>query len=192
MATVREGNKSVLLIVDVQVDVMSRAWQAPQVIDNVSRLVERARQQAVPLVWVQHSAADLPYGSAQWQWVPELAPAPGEPLIHKVFESSFEQTALEEELARRGATRIVLAGASTNWCIRATAYGALDRGYDLMLVEDAHTTTTMPLENGGAIDAETVVREFNISMTWVRYPGRSNGTVKTEDVDFAASTNRSG
>ena len=187
MATIREGRKSVLLIVDVQVDVMSRAWQAPQVIDNVSRLVERARKQGVPLIWMQHSAEDLPYGSAQWQWVPDLAPAQGEALIHKLFESSFEQTALEDELAKRGATHIVLAGASTNWCIRATAYGALDRGYDLTLVEDAHTTTTMPLEDGASIDAENVVREFNISMTWVRYPGRRNGTAKAEQVDFAAA-----
>ena len=187
MATIREGSKSVLLIVDVQVDVMSRAWQAPQVIGNVSRLVERARKQGVPLIWVQHSADDLPYGSARWQWVPELAPAPGEALIHKLFESSFEQTVLEEELSKRGATHIVLAGASTHWCIRATAYGALDRGYDLTLVEDAHTTTTMPLDNGAAIDAENVVREFNISMTWVRYPGRRNGTATADRVDFAAA-----
>ena len=83
----------------------------------------------------------------------------------------------------------MLAGASTNWCIRATAYGALDRGYDLTLVEDAHTTTTMPLDNGAAIDAENLVREFNISMTWVRYPGRSNGTATAtaERVNFAAA-----
>ena len=185
MATIREGSKSVLLIVDVQVAVMSRAWQAPRVIGNVTRLVERARKQGVPLIWMQHSAEDLPYGSAQWQWVPELVPARSEALIHKLFESSFEQTALDEELAQRGATHIVLAGASTNWCIRATAYGALDRGYDLTLVEDAHTTTTMPLEDGAAIDAENVVREFNISMTWVRYPGRCNRTAKSEQVDFA-------
>jgi nicotinamidase-related amidase len=185
MATIREGSKAALLIVDMQVDVMSRAWQAPRVIGHVSRLVERARKQGVPVIWVQHSAEDLPYGSAQWQWVPELAPAQGEPLIHKLFESSFEQTALEEVLAQRGVTHIVLAGASTNWCIRATAYGALDRGYDLTLVEDAHSTTTMPLDNGASIDAENVVREFNISMTWVRYPGRRNGTATAEQVDFA-------
>lgn len=176
-----------LLIVDVQVDVMSRAWQAPRVIDNISRLVARARNQGVPLIWVQHSAEDLPYGSAQWQWVPDLAPARAEPQIHKVFELSFEQTALEEELSKHGATHIVLAGTSTNLCIRATEYGVLERGYDLTLVEDAHTTTTMPLENGACVDAESVVREFNISMTWVRYPGRSNGTATADRIDFAGA-----
>lgn len=80
--------------------------------------------------------------------VPELVPAEGEALIHKQFNSSFEQTSLDSELARLGATHVVLAGAATNWCIRATAYGALGRGYDLTLVKDAHTTESMQLDCG--------------------------------------------
>jgi hypothetical protein len=96
----------------------------------------------------------------------------GEALIHKQFNSSFEQTALEDELAKLGTTHIALAGAATNWCIRATAYGALDRGYDLTLVKDAHTTDTMDLGTGKKIEASTVVDDLNIAMTWLRYPGR--------------------
>jgi nicotinamidase-related amidase len=186
MATVREGNKGVLVVVDVQDGVMSDAWDASRVIKNVSRVVERARAQGVPVIWVQHSDTDLPYGSPQWNWVPELAPAEGEPLIHKQFNSSFEETKLDDELARLGATHITLAGAATNWCIRATAYGALDRGYDLTLVKDAHTTGTMELGNGAKIEAATVIDELNIAMTWLSYPGRANGTATAEHVDFAA------
>lgn len=184
MATMREGNKGVLLVVDVQVGVMSEAWDAPRIIKNVVRAVERARAQGVPVIWVQHSDEQLVYGSPEWQWVPELVPAEGELLIHKHFNSSFEQTALEDQLAKFGATHIVLAGAATNWCIRATAYGALDRGYDLTLVKDAHTTGTMELENGVRIDAANMVQELNIAMTWVSYPGRKNGTATAEEVDF--------
>jgi nicotinamidase-related amidase len=119
--------------------------------------------------------------------VPELEPANGEPLIHKRFNSSFEQTTLEDELAKRGATHVVLAGAATNWCIRATAYGALDRGYDLTLVEDAHTTGTIELGNGVRIEAANVIQELNIAMTWLSYPGRANGTATAEEVDFACT-----
>ena len=82
--------------------------------------------------------------------MPELVPADGEMRIHKGFNSSFERTTLEDVLAKLGATHIVLAGAATNWCIRATAYGALERGYDLTLVKDAHTTETMVFETGEA------------------------------------------
>jgi nicotinamidase-related amidase len=186
MATIRNGNKGVLLIVDVQVGVMADAWDAARVVGNVARTVERARAQRVPVVWVQHGDNDLRFGSAPWQWVPELVPAEGEPLIHKQFNSSFEQTALDAELARLGATHIVLAGAATNWCIRATAYGALERGYDLTLVNDAHTTGKMVLDDGVTIEAAHVVRELNLAMTWLSYPGRVNGTAAAEQVDFAA------
>jgi nicotinamidase-related amidase len=185
MATVREGNKGVLLVVDVQVGVMRESWDSPRIVKNVARAVDRARAHGVPVMWVQHTNEDLVYGSAEWEWVPELKLAEGESLIHKRFNSSFEETTLEEELAKRGATHIALAGAATNWCIRATAYGALDRGYDLTLIEDAHTTETMELDNGVRIEAANVVRELNIAMTWLNYPGRTNGTATSEEIDFA-------
>jgi nicotinamidase-related amidase len=186
MATVREGNKGVLLIVDVQVGVMSESWDAPRIIKNVSHAVERARANGVPVIWVQHSDQDLPYGSPEWQLVPELSPKEGEPLIHKQFNSSFEQTLLEQELAKFGVTHIALAGAATNWCIRATAYGALDRGYDLTPIKDAHTTGTIELENEVRIEAADIINELNIGMTWVSYPGRTNGTATAEEVDFTS------
>lgn len=185
MATVREGNCSVLLVVDGQVGVMGEAWDAARVISSVSRTVERARAEAVPVIWVQHSDAELTYGSPAWQWVPALKPAHSEALIHKKFNSSFEQTGLDKALARLGATHIVLAGAATNWCIRATAYGALERGYDLTLVKDAHTTSTMPLGDGRRIEAATMIDEINIAMTWLSYPGRTNGVAAAGEVDFA-------
>jgi nicotinamidase-related amidase len=186
MATVRSGGKGVLLVVDVQVGVMAQAWDAARVVGNVSRAVERARAHGVPVIWVQHADADLRRGTPEWQLAPQLEPAQGEPLIHKQFNSSFEETTLETELARLGATHIVLAGASTNWCIRATAYGALDRGYDLTLVKDAHTTTTMDLGNGTRIEAASVIDDLNLAMIWLTYPGRKNGTATAEEVDFAA------
>jgi len=186
MATVRAGNRSVLLVVDVQAGVVSDAWDAPRIIQNVAHAVERARALEVPVIWVQHSDNGLPQGSPEWQWVPELKPGNDELLIHKQFESSFEQTPLEAELARLGATHIVLAGAATNWCIRATAYAALDRGYDLTLINDAHTTGTIELDNGAKIEAANIIQELNIAMTWLNYPGRKNGTATANEVEFAA------
>lgn len=190
MATVRDGDKTVLLVVDVQVGVVADAWDAPRVVANVARTVARARQQCVPVLWVQHASENLPHGSAAWQWVPELVPAEGEALVPKQFNSAFEDTVLEAELARLGATRIVLAGAATHWCIRATAYAALERGYDLTLVSDAHTTETMTLDSGETVPAASVVQDLNIAMTWLRYPGRSNGTAKAEDVAFTSAPAR--
>ena len=185
MTTIRPGNQPVLLIVDVQVGVVADAWEAPRVINNVARAVERAREQNVPVIWIQHESDELPRDSATWQLVPQLVPAEGEARIYKKFESSFEETSLENELAELGATHIVLAGAMTNWCIRATAYGALDRGYDLTLIKDAHTTANMDLGNGERIEARGIVSELNVAMTWLSYPGRKNGIASVEEVNFA-------
>ena len=187
MATVREGNKSVLLVVDVQVNVVKGAWEAPRVVGNVALAVERARAQGAPVIWVQHGDEELVKGSPEWQWAPELVPAPHELLIHKNFNSSFEHTLLDDELAKLGATHIVLAGCATNWCIRATAYGALERGYDLTLVKDAHTTKTMEMENGEKQDAATLVHDLNIAMTWLSYPGRKNATAQAQELVFAGA-----
>lgn len=188
MATVREGNKGVLVVVDVQVGVVGESWEAPRVIQNVSRAVERARAEGVPVIWVQHSSAEeLVHGSPAWQWMPELVPAEGELRIDKRFESSFEQTPLEAQLAQLGATHIALAGAMTNWCIRSTAYAALERGYDLTLIKDAHTTGNMDLGDGKRIEAASVIDDLNLAMTWLSYPGRTNGTAKAEEIDFATA-----
>ena len=138
-------------------------------------------------IWVQHGDEEMPCGSAHRQWVPALQPAADEALIHKTFNSSFEETSLDKVLAGLGVSHLVLAGASSNWCIRATAYAALERGYDLTLVADAHSTGHMDPEDGRRIEAETVVRELNIAMTWLSYPGRKNAAVPLERLSFAAA-----
>lgn len=184
MATIRPGNQSVLMIVDVQVGVMRECHDAAQTIANVALTVDRARAAQVPVIWVQHESDELKRDSDAWQWVPALVPVAGETRIYKKFNSAFEQTGVEDMLARLGATHVVLAGAQTNWCIRASAYGALERGYDLTLVKDAHTTSDMDLGNGTTIDAATIVRDLNLTMKWLQYPGRSNGVAGAEEVAF--------
>ena len=77
MATVRGGDKTVLLVVDVQVGVMNESWDAPRVIGNVARAVERARTQGVPVIWVQHSddqsPLEAPSGNGYPSWCPQTA-----------------------------------------------------------------------------------------------------------------------
>ena len=137
------------------------------------------------MIW-QFSDRFLVIGSDEWQLVPELIPAEDEIKIQKEYNSSFEETILEETLAKLNATHIVLAGAATNWCIRATAYGALDRGYNLTLIEDAHTTETMALDEDITIDAKDIIKELNVVMTWISYPKGTSKTISVEELDFTS------
>ena len=188
MATVRPGNKAVLLVVDVQMGVVQGTWESARIVGNVALAVQRARTQGAPVIWVQHADDELLHSSPEWQWAPELVPIAGELLIHKNFNSSFEQTSLETDLARLGVTHIVLAGCATNWCIRATAYAALERGYDLTLVSDAHTTKTVGLDNGTQLEAAILVAELNTALTWLSYPGRKNAVAKAAEVWLSGPT----
>ena len=182
MATIREGDKTVLLVVDAQVGVLENAWEAQKTIQNMVLAVEKARAQSIPVIWVQHGDDELVYGTPNWQLVSELLPREGEVHIYKQFNSSFEQTGLEETLGQLGATHIMLAGAATNWCIRATAYGALDRGYDLTLIKDAHTTGTIVFQDGKTIEAADIILDLNLAMKWLSYPGRINRSVPAGEI----------
>jgi nicotinamidase-related amidase len=156
-----------------------------RVFGYVRRAVEKAREGGVPVVWVQHQNAKLVPGSVDWQWVPELCPAAAEPVIPKRLNSAFEDTMLDAMLAGLGATHLVLAGCATNWCIRATAYAALDCAYDLKLVKNAHTTDTVVVGDGRRIEAAQIIDDLNMTMNRLEYPGRSNRLVAVDTLDLA-------
>jgi nicotinamidase-related amidase len=184
MATIREGDNAALLVVDAQIGVMAEAWEATRVIGNLATAVARARAAGAPVLWVQHADEELPMGSPGHAIVPQLAPAPGETVIHKRYGSCFEDTELESRLRQLGTTHVVLCGAATNWCIRATAYAALERGYDLTLLQDAHTAPPMPIGEHERIEAEAMVAELNLVLRWIRYPGRACGIVTADAAAF--------
>ncbi len=184
MATVRSGNRSALLVVDVQKGNVASAYNRDAVVANIAATVAKARSAGVPVVWVQHSDAELVKGSDAWKIVQELSPEAADHLIEKSFNSSFEETGLEELLESLGATKLVLTGAATNWCIRATAYAALERGYDVCLIADAHTTESIEFQDGRKIEAKDIIDDLNIALSWLSYPGRKNEAKKAAEYSF--------
>jgi isochorismate hydrolase len=136
------------------------------------------------VVWVQHQSEELPEGSERWQYVPELQMGDGEPVIHKRYGDSFEDTTLEQELAARGVGRLIVAGAQTDACVRSTLHGAFTRGYDATLVGDAHTTED--LTEWGAPPVEQVIAHTNLYWSWQAAPGRTAEVVPAAAVDFAS------
>jgi nicotinamidase-related amidase len=182
MTTLDNRNGTALLVIDVQNGVVAGAPRREEVIANITALIAVARAQGVPVIWVQHSSDELPEGSEQWQWVPELAREDGEPLVHKRYGDSFEATGLEELLAEREVGHLVVTGAQTDACIRCTLHGAFTRGYDVTLVGDAHTTED--LSAWGAPPPEQVIAHTNLYWSFQSAPGRHAGTVSAAEVAF--------
>ncbi|GAA4004965.1 isochorismatase family protein [Streptomyces sp. NBC_01352] len=185
MTTLENRPNTALLVVDVQKGVVETAHERDAVVANVGSLVEQARRERVPVIWVQHSDEDLVKGSDDWRIVPELTPGIAEPLVEKNYADSFEDTMLETVLSGLGVGRLVVAGAATDVCIRSTLHGAFVRGYDAILVSDAHTTDDQTA--WGAPPPDQVVAHTNLYWTYQTAPGRTAGTVGTKDVDFGGT-----
>ncbi len=184
MTTLISRPNCALLVIDVQNGVVEAAHEREAVVANVGSLVEKARRDRVPIVWVQHSGEHLAKGTDPWRIVSELAPGDAEPVIEKEYGDSFEDTNLEAVLSGLGVGRLVVVGAQTDACVRSTLHGALVRGYDTTLVSDAHTTEDQTAR--GAPPPAQVIAHTNLYWSYQTAPGRTAGTVETESVDFGA------
>ena len=182
MTTLENRPNTALLVIDVQADVVEGAHERDAVVANIGTLVEKARREQVPVIWVQHSDEQLVQGSEQWQVVPELAPDDAEPHVEKHYGDSFEETTLETVLADLAVGRLVVVGAQTDACVRSTLHGAFARGYDATLVSDAHTTEDQTA--WGAPPPDQVIAHTNLYWTYETAPGRTAGTAVTADVAF--------
>jgi nicotinamidase-related amidase len=184
MTTLEARPNSALLVIDVQNGVVQGTPGRDTVVANINTLVDKARHDGVPVVWVQHNDEGLQRETDSWQIVPELKPDGSEPLVEKQYGDSFEATDLEQVLAERGVGRLIVVGAQTDMCIRSTLHGAFARGYDATLVSDAHTTED--LSSWGAPPPEQVIAHTNLYWANQAAPGRTAGTVPTSEVDFGA------
>jgi nicotinamidase-related amidase len=185
MTTLQGRPNSALLVIDVQTGVVAKAFARDAVVDRIKELVERARRERVPVIWVRHADEHLASGSEAWRIVPELAPGATEPLVEKHYGDAFEGTELEAVLAGLGVGRLVVTGAQTDACIRSTIHGAFARGYDVTLVSDAHTTEDHT--EWGAPPPEQVIAHTNLYWTYQDGPGKTAGTAKAAEVDFGGS-----
>ncbi len=186
MTTLDNRPNTALLVVDVQEGVVGGAHKRDAVVANVGSLVEKARRERVPVVWVQHSNDGLARGSDDWRIVPELTPGEAEPLVEKSYGDSFENTNLETVLSGLGVGRLLVVGAETDACIRSTLHGAFVRGYDATLVSDAHTTGDQTA--WGAPPPDLVIAHTNLYWKYQTAPGRTAGTVESKDVDFGGTS----
>jgi nicotinamidase-related amidase len=182
MTTLSGRPNTAVLVIDAQNDIMSGVYNRDAVLANIRLLIDKARAENVPVVWVQHSDENVPVDSNGWQFVPELSQRATEPVVGKRYADSFEETDLESVLAERHVGRLLVAGGQTDECIRATLHGAITRGYDATLVSDAHSTED--LTRWGAPPPDKVIDHTNLYWQNHLAPGRQAGTVTTESVVF--------
>ena len=183
MSTFSDRTQSALVVIDVQNDVVETAYKRDEVVANINNCVNKARAAGVNVIWVQHSDEGLPLNSDGWQIVGELNPLEGEAKIYKTFRSAFVETDFSDVLSKLAVGHLYITGAETNNCVRFTSHNALELGYDLTLVEDAHTTSDFEWENG-VVKASQIIDEQNASFAYLTLPEQEISLTTTADLLF--------
>lgn len=137
-------NNIVLLVVDVQAALIrNHPYNELKVIDNIKRLIHAARENQKEVIYVRHNdgeGEELEYGSDGWQICDDVAPANGEKIFDKQFNSAFIKTGLKEYLDGKQTDTIILVGLQTEYCIDATCKSAFEHGYKIIIPEETNTT----------------------------------------------------
>jgi nicotinamidase-related amidase len=166
--------------------VVAGSVDVPGVISRINDLLRRAREVESPIIFIQHEDADDPdlvNGSSGWQFAEGLDYHTSETVVAKKFRDSFADTTLGTLLRETGAQRLLVTGAQSDYCVQTSALSALQHGYDIVLVSDAHTTcATGPSD--GAIDGASVIGFINGHFATLRYPNREIEVLRTSDVTF--------
>lgn len=179
-----------LLVIDVQQGNTAEAYDRAGVIGRIRGLIDRARADDVPVIWVQHEAGPFVPGSEPWQIVEEVRPGEGDPVVAKTYLDSFAETDLRARLDALGVTRLVLCGAATDACVRSTAARSQVEGYDTVLVADGHTTDEgpwpLPLPDGSTVPvgAKEMIAFTNFFVADTDYPGITTEVVPAEEVTW--------
>ena len=141
MTTLADRPNTALLVIDVQNGVVAGSHDRDGVVANIDSLVDKARAEDVPVVWVQHSDEELRAGQRRLAVRARARPDDGRAARAQALRRLVRGHRPRRRCwPSRGVGRLVVTGAQTDACIRSTLHGALVRGYDATLVGDAHTT----------------------------------------------------
>jgi nicotinamidase-related amidase len=194
-----DPERTALLVIDMQNAFVaeSAAYETPKardIIPNIERLLQFAREHGQPVVWTRsdHSA---PYGGIllnkcpavrldhvcwpehpSFDYYPQMEqPAEGEYQVIKHKYDAFFETDLDAILRNRGVETVVITGTATNICCDTTARSAFSRDYQVAFLSDAtasfddemHEATlkTMELLFGRVMTTDEVLAEFDEVLT---------------------------
>lgn len=153
------GRRPALIVVDMTLGFTDPesplACDLEEPVENIRKLLEAARRAEIPIIFttVAYRESDkvtaaafidkvpalltLEAGSRWAEIDPRIAPLGTEPVLNKLFASAFYGTGLPSALAAAGVDTLIVTGASTSGCVRATAVDALQYGYRPLVPREA-------------------------------------------------------
>lgn len=177
--------RAALLVIDVQrglVDGCEEDWE--DALPVIAEQVQRARAAGAPIVFVQHRGASdshpLHVDAPGFPLHPTVRADPDDLRVHKTWSDAFAETDLREKLGRTGATRLVITGAQTEFCVDATVRRAASLGYDVDLVADGHTTS-----DNGTLSRAQIIAHHNLTLAHLVCPGATIRVLAADELDWS-------
>lgn len=151
--------KTALIVIDVQNALVNeKPYALEATISNIKKLIEASRKNNIEVIYIQHCEDEGEFlkGQESWQIYSEIAPNPGEKIIHKWYSSSFRKTELKAYLDEKGYEQLIITGMQTDYCVDTTVKVAFEYEYSLIIPEQTNTT----FDNGN-IEAESIYNYYN-------------------------------
>ena len=133
-----------LIVIDMQKALLDdELYNLNGLLENISKLIETARENRVEVIYVQHDAGEgsgFSVGDEAFEIADEVAPIAGEKIFVKRAISSFTNREFAAYLEKEEGDTLLIVGLQTNFCIDATVKSAFERGYDVFIPEGTNST----------------------------------------------------
>ena len=170
-----------IVVIDMQVALMKGAYREAETLEAVNRVIDGARAEGVPVVFVQHNHAaydPLKKGAPGWAIHSSLHKTAADEVVEKTASDAFFETRLESVLSGADVSEIVVGGLQTEYCVDATCRAALSRGFDVTLIADGHTT------GNAHLPAEDIIAHHNLTLANLAHPTSSVTVTPAHEINF--------
>ncbi len=155
-----------LVIIDVQQGMFAfpemQPFDGDGTVARIRMVLDKARAEQAPIFFVQHDAEEghpLAKGSTGFPFHSSLAPLLSEPVVEKRHCNSFQKTDLAAQLEAAGIKTLTVCGMQTQYCIDTFVRAAVERGFEVNLIADGHTTFDTPV-----LKAEQMIAHHNATL----------------------------
>ena len=151
-----------LLIIDMQKGSFTTAtprFDTAGVVDRINTLSKQFRSEGCPVIYIQHDGTgteEFVKGAWDWKVLDELIVEPSDVRIDKYANDVFYRSYLKAKLDELEVNKLYITGCATDFCVESTIQSALIKDYDIIVVEDAHTTGERP-----HLTAQKVIEHYN-------------------------------
>jgi nicotinamidase-related amidase len=172
-------SNTALIVIDVQNGLLAdpaKVHDPDGVLSRINQLVSRARNENVPVIFVQHEGSEeghpLQKPLEGWKIHPDAGYREGDEVVEKRECDAFQNTELQSRLDALGVKSLVMAGMCSEYCVDTTCRRAYSLGYDVVLASDAHTTLSKD-----HMPAEMIVRHHNAILGSGFAKGKQSATI---------------